>query len=576
MKDPHFQPIEREKINTQKPKSASKISITSTNLRGSNTGTQKESAKLQTFFNLNSDINIIIDSHICESKLNTLKKRHRTLFSKYTINGNLVKNRGILVLLRKNNGCKISNIKSHCNNDLLFFTITYPDLSTLDTLAVYAPSKDTPDFWEKAHTIINTGNSTHKLIIGDFNCTLNHTIDQQGYKTDPHPKSRKIINQLLDQEIFIDTYRHLNPDTRSYTFRTKDNRKRSRLDYGLISPSLIPYIANIQHIAHHFENTDHSSILLEIDITNSEKGKGTFRCPPNIHNNTRYQILIKNSITKSIFSCLEKTPKIKLQEALFDTRIKLYEEYISLKEKVPSWNTETRETTLEHTICILLSNEPTNDEFLQKKLTISKPALLEYVLLQMKTDTIAYTKYTKIAQDNTETELKCKLQTLISDDINNDNIEHITATQAQLKDIETKKLFDILSTKKNYLLLDDERPTKTFLNLECSKQGYSEITRLRIKNPNFDNNKLEDATNKPFYEITNSKQINTELHATFQEIYKQQQNLDTSPNALKDFLCTDNDTKPMEELEKRKITKISQKPWKECSQPRNSLTASLK
>ena len=233
----------------------------------------------------------------------------------------------------------------------------------------------------------------------------------------------------------------------------------------------------------------------------------------------------------------------------------MYEEYISLKEKVPNWNTVTRRTTLEHTICILLSNEPTNDELLQNKLTITKPALLEYVLLQMKVDTIAYTKYTKIAQDNTEMELKCKLQTLISDDINNDNIEHITATQAQLKNIETKKLFDILSTKKNYLLLQDERPTKTFLNLESSKQGYSEITRLRIKNPNFDTNRQEDATNKPFFEITNSKQINTELHATFQDIYKHQHNLDTSPNALKDFLCTDNDTKPMEELEKRKITK---------------------
>ena len=167
---------------------------------------------------------------------------------------------------------------------------------------------------------------------------------------------------------------------------------------------------------------------------------------------------------------------------------------------------------------VLLSNEPTNDELLQNKLTITKPALLEYVLLQMKIDTIAYTKYTKTAQDNKETELKSKLQTLISDDINNENIEHITATQAQLKDIETKKLFDILSTKKNYLLLEDERPTKTFLNIESSKQGYSEITRLRIKNPNFDENKQEDATNKPFFEITNSNQINTELHTTFQDI----------------------------------------------------------
>ena len=110
--------------------------------------------------------------------------------------------------------------------------------------------------------------------------------------------------------------------------------------------------------------------------------------------------------------------------------------------------------------------------------------------------------------------------------------------------------------KKNYLLLEDERPTRTFLNIESSKQGYSEITRLRIKNPSFDENKQEDATNIPFFEITNSKQINIELHTTFQDIYKHQQNLDTSQNALKDFLCTDNDTKPMEELENRKITKL--------------------
>ena len=431
-------------------------------------GTKKETAKLQTFLDLNSDINIIIDSHICESKLDTLKKRHRTSFSRYKLYGNPTKDRGILVLLKKNNGCKITNINSHGCINTLFFTITFPDQSTLDTLAVYAPSKDTPEFWEKAHTIINTGNSTHKLIIRDFNCTLNHSIDQQGYKTDPHPKSRKIINHLLNQEIFIDSYRHLNPDLRSYTFRTKDNKKRSRLDYGLISPSLSPFLVNAQHIAHHYENTDHSTIALEIDITNSDIGQGIFRCPPNIHNNTDYQILIRNSIKKSIFSCLEQTKEIQVQEALFDTRIKLYEELSSLQNKVPNWNTQTRKATLEYTIGVLISNEPTNEELLQNKLTVSKPTLLEYVLQQMKIDTIAYAKLNKLTRNTTENELKTKLQSLISENINDDNIEQITSTQTKLKDIETKKLFDLLSTKKNYLLLEDERPTKTFLNLECN------------------------------------------------------------------------------------------------------------
>ena len=544
------------KINPYKQKTTSKITITSTNLRGSNTGTHKESAKLHTFFDLNSDVNIVIDSHICESKLQTLKKRHRTLFSKYSIHGCPSKNRGILVFLNRNNGCKITNINNHDSNDTLFFTITFPDQSTLDTLAVYAPSKDSPEFWEKAHTIITAGTSTHKLIIGDFNCTLNHTLDQKGYKTDPHPKSRKILNQFLVQETFIDSYRHLNHDTKSYTFRTKDCKKRSRLDYGLISPSLALHLKNVQHIAHHYENTDHSTISLEIDITNSEMGKGIFRCPPNIHNNIDYQILIKNTIKKAIFSCLEKTQKIELQEALFDTRIKLYEEYRSLYSKVPNWETQARKNTLEYTMNLLLSNEPTNDELLQNTLTISNPALLEYILLQMKTDTIAYAKYNKAALDNTEFTLKGKLQTLLSAEENDENLVSIALTQAKLKEFETKKLFDILSTKKNYLLLDDERPTKTFLNLESSKGGYSDITRLKIQNPNFNPDKEQDATNKPFYELTNTTQIRTEIHTAFQDIYKLQTDLDTSPNALRDFLCSDGDTKPLEELEKRKIPKI--------------------
>ena len=386
-----------------------------------------------------------MDSHICESKLETLRKRNRIKFGKYTIHGNPSKNRGILVLLKKNNGCKITNINNHGSNDTLFFTITLPDQTTLDIVAVYAPSKDNPDFWEKVHNTANSGTSSHKLIIGDFNCTLNHNIDQQGYKTDPHPKSRKIINQLLDQELFIDCYRHLNPDTRSYTFRTRDCKKRSRLDYGLISPSLLPHLKSSEHLAHHYDNTDHSTISIEIDITNSKIGKGIFRCPPNIHNKTEYQILIKNSITKSIFACLEKSQKILLQEALFDTRIKLYEEYVSLHTKVPTWNTDSRKKSLEYTLHTLLSLEPTNEELLENKLTISKPALLEYTLQQMKIDTIAFTKIHKITQDNVELKLKEELQTLLSDEDNDENIEQITTTQLKINELETKKLYDILT-----------------------------------------------------------------------------------------------------------------------------------
>ena len=94
----------------------------------------------------------------------------------------------------------------------MFFTLILPDLTKIDILAVYAPSDDCSEFWDSAHTIINTGKAEHRLMLGDFNCTMNHAIDSSGYKTDPHTKSRKVLSGILETEELIYSYRHFNPD----------------------------------------------------------------------------------------------------------------------------------------------------------------------------------------------------------------------------------------------------------------------------------------------------------------------------------------------------------------------------
>ena len=378
-------------------------------------GTGREAHKLRTLVNTNSDILIIIDHHLDEQKLASLVKNNSQILSKFTIHGTPSLKRGILVLVRKSCGCKIINIKNSWENDVLAFDIVLPDTSVISALAVYAPShKDTPSFWEHAYSEITQNNNEHRLILGDFNCTIDHTIDSFGYKTDPHPKSRAIIKNFLENESFIDTFRHFYPDTKSYTFRTKENKLKARLDYCLSSPSLIPSIKQITHHAHNYLNTDHSSIVLDIDLTNTPRGKGIFRCPPNAHNDILYQKLIKNSIKSAIFSCLIPTKKSELEIALFESRIKLEEELHSLQTKTHFWNTHTRQNTLQYTIAQLLSHEPTNEALINRPLSISKPQLLEFVLQKIKEDTIVYSTREKTIHNKTETELKATLQELIS------------------------------------------------------------------------------------------------------------------------------------------------------------------
>ena len=148
-------------------------------------------------------------------------------------------------------------IKTH-----YFFKLTLPDTTEIDILAVYASSDDTPKFWEEAHTILNTGKAKLRLMLGDYNCTLDHNRDDTRYKTDPHSKSRKILNAMLDNEELIDSYRHFHPDSCSYTYRNKKNNLRGRLDYGLISPSLIPSTKKVNHIAHNYLLSDHANFSI--------------------------------------------------------------------------------------------------------------------------------------------------------------------------------------------------------------------------------------------------------------------------------------------------------------------------
>ena len=85
---------------------------------------------------------------------------------------------------------------------------------------------------------------------------------------------------------------------------------------------------------------------------------------------------------------------------------------------------------------------------------------------------------------------------------------------------EEPKLYDILSNKRNYQLLKDEKPTKRFLLLESRNAGYSEIIRIRVKKPNYNPNLPTNLANRELFDVTESSQINSELHSTFETLWQ--------------------------------------------------------
>lgn len=112
------------------------------------------------------------------------------------------------------------------------------------------------------------------IICGDMNVA--HTeIDLKNPKSNTKnagftPQEREKFTQLLDCG-FVDTFRHLNPDLTeayswwSYRFRAREKNAGWRIDYYLISRSLLPHLKEARILSNIY-GSDHCPVMLELNI----------------------------------------------------------------------------------------------------------------------------------------------------------------------------------------------------------------------------------------------------------------------------------------------------------------------
>ena len=126
----------------------------------------------------------------------------REQISRYHIWTTGTKYRGIMILVLKNSGCYFENAVP-INNDFVF-----PGGITVNSACFYGPShKDDETFWELVKSRLDSRNSTGgKMILGDYNVSLNFSRDTNNYLTDPHKKARIKINQWIYNGDFVDAF----------------------------------------------------------------------------------------------------------------------------------------------------------------------------------------------------------------------------------------------------------------------------------------------------------------------------------------------------------------------------------
>ena len=78
--------------------------------------------------------------------------------------------------------------------------------------------------------------SEHKILIGDFNLTLDVDLDRYNTYCNNN-RSKEELENLIEQFQLIDVWRSRNPDKREYSWmkNTMAESKASRIDFALAS-----------------------------------------------------------------------------------------------------------------------------------------------------------------------------------------------------------------------------------------------------------------------------------------------------------------------------------------------------
>ena len=212
--------------------------------------------------------------------------------------------KGIAIFLKKGLKEKISNIFK-CNQGRTIIFDFQDNDHLITVVAIYAPNSDTPAFFETISNQLEE-RSEHKIIVGDFNLTLDVDLDRKNTYHNNNNALDRLVD-IMDHYNLRDVWRIHNGDRREYSwFKTQQNlQKASRIDYALLSAGLdqkakaFTYLPSIM--------SDHRPLYFVIDLDYDERGAGYWKFNTKLLQEKEFIILINNEIDRTISMCSQKT-----------------------------------------------------------------------------------------------------------------------------------------------------------------------------------------------------------------------------------------------------------------------------
>ena len=405
------------------------------------------------------------DTHFSPDQEQIIKNEwgYNTYFSSFKSNA-----RGVAILLNNNFEFKVFKEKRDLNGNFLALDIAI-DGSRTTLISLYGPNKDTPGFYELVVDTANGFGNDNIIICGDFNLVLEPNLDyDNNYKHVNNPTARNKVLEIIQSYSLIDIFREHHPETRRYTWRKVNPIKQARLDFFLISETLLPSV-NKSRIEPGYRS-DHSIPTLSLTLNEFKKGKGLWK-----FNNS---LLFDSEYLEMVKSCIEE---VKLQYCL------------------PVYNFDSLKNICNSDIQFLI-----NDQL-----------FLETLLMEIRGRSISYSSFKKKQANLHEDNLKVSIELLEAE--TDPDHEKLDRLRKDLETIRVKKVKGSLIRSRAKWIEEGEKPSSYFLNLENRNFTSKIIPKIQADNGDIIS-KQEDVLSEvrlfyeKLYKFRETDNINLELH----------------------------------------------------------------
>ena len=212
--------------------------------------------------------------------------------------------RGIGVFIRKELFSSISNIYVEEDGRLIAFDIEEGNYK-ITVVAIYAPNEDSPGFFRALGEILRERHE-HKIIVGDFNLTMNVELDRLNTYHN-NSKARNEVENLMVEFCLKDVWRDRNESRREYSWYKRGSlQKASRIDFALVSGGLDQRVELIQYLSSTM--TDHRAVYMVVKPSPHERGAGYWKLNCSFLKQQEYVEKMNTELERCVKSVLGKEP----------------------------------------------------------------------------------------------------------------------------------------------------------------------------------------------------------------------------------------------------------------------------